>query len=244
MFGVTKLLAAGALVAGLLLPAPAMAAFEALTRVDLNLRIGPGTTYGVIDVIPAGYPVIVIGCLEEYYWCDVDFDGLRGWVAGRYLVQPGTAVYLPQWAPAIGLPIVSFSFNIYHDRHYRGRPWHRQRAGHWRGHRQVQRTRQRPQATEQRRQRPQATQPRRQRPQATEQRRRSPQATEQRRRSPQATEQRRQRPQATEQRRQSPQATEQRRQQATGQRQERPRALQQRRGSEDEERRPRRRGRN
>jgi uncharacterized protein YraI len=241
MFGVTKLLAAGALVAGLLLPAPAMAAFEALTRVDLNLRIGPGTTYGVIDVIPAGYPVIVLGCLEEYYWCDVDFDGLRGWVAGRYLVHPGTAVYLPQWAPAIGLPIVSFSFNIYHDRHYRGRPWHRQRAGHWRGHRQVQRTRQRPQATEERRQRPRATRER-QRPQATRERQR-PQATRERQR-PQATRER-QRPQATRER-QRPQATRERRQrlQATEQRRERPRALQQRRGSEDEEPRPRRRNRN
>jgi uncharacterized protein YraI len=133
MLSRNKLLAIGALIVGLLLPAQAMAAYEAYTRVDLNLRVGPSTSYGVIDVIPAGYPVLVLGCLDDISWCDVDFEGLRGWVSARYLVQPGTAIYLPQLAPRIGLPIIGFSFYSYHDRHYRDRPWHRQRYGRWRG---------------------------------------------------------------------------------------------------------------
>lgn len=136
-----KLLAVGAICAGLLLPVQAMAAYIAHTRVDLNLRVGPGGGYGIIDVIPAGTPVEVIGCLHGYEWCDVDWDGLRGWVAAYYLVQPGTAVYLPQWAPVVGLPVVAFSFTVYHDRHYRGRPWHRHRhwAGKWRDRRDARR---------------------------------------------------------------------------------------------------------
>jgi uncharacterized protein YraI len=160
MIGRSKVLAMGVLIAGLMVPAQAKAAFEANTLVDLNLRIGPATTYGVIDVIPAGYPVTVIGCLSEVNWCDVDFEGLRGWVAARYLVRPGTTVYLPQWAPQ-GLPIVSFSFGVYHDRHYRDRPWHRQRTGRWQGRQEVHT----PRST-----RPSYTSPRTQRPSRAERR--------------------------------------------------------------------------
>jgi uncharacterized protein YraI len=129
-----KLLAMAALIMGFLLPAQAMAAYEAYTRVDLNLRVGPDITYGVIDVIPYGEPVLVIGCLDDYFWCDVEWLGLRGWVAAEYLVQPGTSVYLPRIAPQIGLPIVVFSFNTYHDRYYRDRPWYKHRHGRWEGH--------------------------------------------------------------------------------------------------------------
>jgi uncharacterized protein YraI len=132
MFG-KRLLAVGAVIAAFMLPAQAMA-YEAYTRVDLNLRVGPDTTYGVIDVIPWGDPVEVMGCLQDFAWCDVEWYGLRGWVAATYLVQPeNPMVYLPQFAPRVGLPIVSFSFVTYHDRYYRDRPWYRERRGSWRG---------------------------------------------------------------------------------------------------------------
>ena len=157
-----KLLAVAVLIAGLLLPAQAMAAYEAYTRADLNLRVGPGTTYGVIDVIPYGEPVVVLGCLEDWYWCDVEWFGLRGWVAAQYLVEPGTSVYLPQFAPRVGLPIIGFSFYTYHDRHYRDRPWYKQRSGRWRGRdwRRDRRDGDRPR-TERRRDRRDADRPRR-----------------------------------------------------------------------------------
>ncbi|HUE45164.1 MAG TPA: SH3 domain-containing protein [Aestuariivirgaceae bacterium] len=129
-----RILAVGAVIAGVMLPAQAMA-YEAYTRVDLNLRVGPDTTYGIIDVIPWGDPVEVLGCLELFAWCDVEWYGLRGWVAATYLVQPDNpTVYLPQFAPRIGLPIVTFSFVTYHDRYYRDRPWYRERYGRWEGH--------------------------------------------------------------------------------------------------------------
>jgi uncharacterized protein YraI len=129
------LLVVGTVVAGLLLPAQAMAQYGAYTRADLNLRVGPGTNYGVIDVIPRGHPVDVLGCLADYNWCDIEWDGLRGWVSASYLVQPGTQAYLPQVGPRIGLPIITFSFGTYHDRYYRDRPWYRERTGRWQGRR-------------------------------------------------------------------------------------------------------------
>jgi uncharacterized protein YraI len=133
MFARKSLLAVAAVIAGLLLPAPAMAQYEAYTRVDLNLRVGPGTGYGVIDVIPYGDPVHVLGCLNGVEWCDVEWYGLRGWVAAYYLVQPGTSVYLPQVYAQIGVPIIVFSFDSYHDRYYRDRPWYKKRVGIWQG---------------------------------------------------------------------------------------------------------------
>jgi len=133
MIGGRKILAVGALLAGLLLPAQAMAAYEAWTRADLNLRVGPDTSYGVIDVIPYGEPVAVIGCLDGIEWCDVEWYGLRGWVSAYYLAQPGTSLYLPQVYTRIGLPIIVFSFDSYHDRHYHDRPWYKKRYGRWHG---------------------------------------------------------------------------------------------------------------
>ncbi len=132
MFARKSWLAVATVIAGLLLPAQAMA-YEAYTRVDLNLRVGPDTGYGVIDVIPYGDPVHVLGCLNGVEWCDVEWYGLRGWVAAYYLVQPGTLVYLPQVYAHVGVPIIVFSFDSYHDRYYRDRPWYKKRAGVWRG---------------------------------------------------------------------------------------------------------------
>jgi uncharacterized protein YraI len=231
MLSARKLLAVGALVAGTLLPAQAMAAVVAHPTVDLNVRIGPSVSYGVIAVAPAWHPVTVFGCLDDITWCDIDFAGLRGWVSARYLVQPGTAVYLPQWAPRVGLPIVSFSFHVYHDRHYRGRPWHRQRAGRWTG-RQEAHTRRSRQTQQQTRQAPRRQQTEQQAPQR-QTTRRAPRRQQTEQRTPR-------RPQATQiQRRQ--QATQgQRSSRALQQQQRGPRAERQGRGRGEDRRKRRR----
>jgi uncharacterized protein YraI len=210
MLGRKTLFAVAAVIAGLLLPAQAMAAYEAYTRADLNLRVGPSTSYGVIDVIPHGEPVLVLGCLAEYEWCDVEWYGLRGWVSARYLVQPGTTVYLPQIAPRIGLPIISFSFGAYHDRYYRDRPWYRQRSGRWRGRDwRRDRPRERPR-TEQREERRETERPRQR--QETQRPRQQLQQTEQPRRQRQETQRPRQQPQQAEQPRQGERTQRSRRQ--------------------------------
>ena len=50
---------------------------------DLNLRSGPGTRYGVIDTMPAGAYVNVIGCGGS--WCRVDWHGRVGYASSSYL---------------------------------------------------------------------------------------------------------------------------------------------------------------
>ena len=120
----------------LLTAAPAAAETEGFPTTDVNLRAGPDTAYPVIDLIPAGDPVTIIGCLSDWSWCDVAWYGIRGWVAADYIetVYESERVYLPAYATLIALPVITFEFNTYwdsyyHDR-YHERPWYRDRD-HW-----------------------------------------------------------------------------------------------------------------
>lgn len=123
------LLAGAALTASLALPSVAAAATTGYVTVDLNLRAGPSTAYPVVTTMYAGAPVTVYGCLSDWGWCDVSWEGWRGWASGTYLdiLYQSEPVYLPTYAPRIGLPIITFEFATYWDRHYHGRPWYRER---------------------------------------------------------------------------------------------------------------------
>ena len=121
-------LAGAALLASLALPGIATAA-EGYATADVNLRTGPGTAYPVATTIYSGAPVTIYGCISDWAWCDTSWDGWRGWVAGNYLqvIYESQPVYLPTYAPRVGLPVISFEFATYWDTHYRSRPWYRER---------------------------------------------------------------------------------------------------------------------
>lgn len=61
----------------------------ARTNDALNLRSGPGTSYDVITVIPAGSSVTITGGADSDF-VPVDFDGMSGWVAQQYLSAGGS----------------------------------------------------------------------------------------------------------------------------------------------------------
>jgi hypothetical protein len=50
----------------------------AVTHSNVNLRNGPGTTYAVVTLIPAGSSVDVNDCKNE--WCHVAFHGQDGYI--------------------------------------------------------------------------------------------------------------------------------------------------------------------
>ncbi|MGH6725424.1 MAG: SH3 domain-containing protein [Pseudolabrys sp.] len=77
---------AGAL---LLLSAGVAAAAPATVTNDLNLRSGPGTGYGVIDTLPAGSSVDVLGCNGS--WCRVATAEGTGFASGNFLDMDGGA---------------------------------------------------------------------------------------------------------------------------------------------------------
>ncbi|WP_159347544.1 SH3 domain-containing protein [Roseomonas harenae] len=118
--------AAAALLLALSNPASAAPGFA---TGNVNLRAGPGTNYPQVTVVPAGAPVEIIGCLGGYSWCDVGFGQVRGWVSANYLqyLYENRRVPLPEYAPRVGLPVVTFSFGDYWGSHYRGRSWYADR---------------------------------------------------------------------------------------------------------------------
>ena len=118
-----------AVVGGFALPATADAAARAIATADVNLRAGPSTRYPAVDVVGGGDRVRVYGCLENRSWCDVGYDGQRGWMSSNYLAYAGgPRRYTAERAiRAIEAPVISFSIGGYWDDHYRARRFYRER---------------------------------------------------------------------------------------------------------------------
>ena len=127
----------------LAIPAAASAQ-SAFTTKDSNLRAGPSRDYPLVAQLPAGAPVSVAGCLNDWSWCDVILpSGDRGWIYAGHLDYPyeGGQVEVLTGGVYLGLPVVTFSIGPYWDNYYRGRPWYGRRsywaarppAPHWRG---------------------------------------------------------------------------------------------------------------
>ena len=75
----TAVICAAALV---FMPAAASAA-PAEATAHVNVRSGPGTSYGVVDVLNPGEDVDVLGCRSG--WCYVEHSGPDGYVSSNYL---------------------------------------------------------------------------------------------------------------------------------------------------------------
>jgi uncharacterized protein YraI len=52
---------------------------------EVNVRRGPGTSYGVVDQLYRGESVDVRGC--EDGWCRITHSGPDGWVSASYLAR-------------------------------------------------------------------------------------------------------------------------------------------------------------
>lgn len=108
----------------------AQAAAPGYTTADVNIRTGPDVDFPSIDVIPEGDDIDVVGCLRDESWCDVAWDGARGWVYSEYLAfdHRGETVLLPDIGPSVlSIPLIAFAAANYWDRHYIGRPWYKDR---------------------------------------------------------------------------------------------------------------------
>ena len=71
------------------------AAAPAVVLDYLNLRVGPGYGYGIIEVIPSGWIVDAGACGDG--WCQVNVDGFAGYVDANYLgiARPPVIAYGP-----------------------------------------------------------------------------------------------------------------------------------------------------
>ena len=115
--------------AAFLAPASAFAA-GGYTTANVNLRAGPGTDFYAVDVVPSYQPITIHGCLETAPWCDVSYDGLRGWLSSSYISfdYKGRRTTLSSgYYRQLSIPFVTFELGNYWDRHYHGRKFYRDR---------------------------------------------------------------------------------------------------------------------
>ena len=82
---------------------PAANAAPGTVTTNVNVRSGPGTSYGVVDTVRRGEQVDVQRC--DGSWCYIAKPGPDGWVSSSYLSSGGRPVNSAQ-------PGVSFGFQI------------------------------------------------------------------------------------------------------------------------------------
>uniref|UniRef100_UPI0035B3C7A5 SH3 domain-containing protein n=1 Tax=Zoogloea sp. TaxID=49181 RepID=UPI0035B3C7A5 len=113
--------------AGALLLPLGVAAQQVFVNGPVQLYAGPAPGYPAIATLYPGAELSVVGCLADWQWCDVLLpDGLRGWVFAPNLSYAwmGNALPVPQYGPAIGIPLIGFAVGDYWGRHYRHQPWY------------------------------------------------------------------------------------------------------------------------
>lgn len=102
---------------------------DGYVMVNLNMRAAPAADYPLITTLRAGSAISVLGCIEDYEWCDVSADGERGWVSGDYIEYDyqDRRVPLYGYGAQFGVPIISFVIGDYWGSHYNHRPFYRHR---------------------------------------------------------------------------------------------------------------------
>lgn len=111
---------------------------NAITTDVASVRAGPDDSYPEVTQLDAASPVEVMGCLDDWSWCDVTFDGNRGWLYSPDITYEYQGGYVPfyTYAPAFSVPVISFTVDTYWGSYYHDRPWYRDRE-QW-SHREIQ----------------------------------------------------------------------------------------------------------
>ncbi|MBV7380779.1 DUF1236 domain-containing protein [Maritimibacter dapengensis] len=65
---------------------------SATVTTDLNMRMGPGPGFKIVQVLPADTQVDLNGCIPADGWCKVTANGSTGWAYSPYLAVDQTPV--------------------------------------------------------------------------------------------------------------------------------------------------------
>ena len=110
---IAPLVAVGALFA------TAASAETGYTINTFHIFTAPGHDAARIETVPAHARVHIFGCLQHRDWCEVAWNGARGWMDSN-----GLEVWdrgRPVRASDIDMPIVTFRANVYDQRPYQRR---------------------------------------------------------------------------------------------------------------------------
>ena len=66
----------------------------------INIRMGPGTGYGIVGQLRQGQSLTVTGVVEDASWWRVDFGGATAWVASRVATAIGDTQFVPVVPPS------------------------------------------------------------------------------------------------------------------------------------------------
>ena len=84
---INRLVMTAALVAaGMLISTVGAFAVEAAAKSAVNVRTGPGTSFGIVDQLTAGEVVNVTECAPSNF-CFVEHNGPDGWVSANFLTS-------------------------------------------------------------------------------------------------------------------------------------------------------------
>jgi uncharacterized protein YraI len=102
---------------------------NAETSQPASVRAGPDGSYPEVAQLDADTPIQVMGCVDDWSWCDVAFGGNRGWLYSPDITYQYQGGYVPlySYGPGLGVPVVSFSVDTYWGSHYHDRPWYGER---------------------------------------------------------------------------------------------------------------------
>ncbi|MCW5697786.1 MAG: peptidase inhibitor family I36 protein [Bauldia sp.] len=89
-------------------PVQAGAQVTAVTTADLNVRSGPGTSYGVLFVAPRGATVTIQGCNPPITWCSILYGGRAGWASASFLRSTQNQQPIPNAGAQLGIAIFNF----------------------------------------------------------------------------------------------------------------------------------------
>jgi uncharacterized protein YraI len=109
--------------------APA-AGTPAVINASVTVRAGPARSFPAVTWLLGGTRVTLLGCLDNWRWCDVVAGRDRGWVYASYLTvsSEGRSKRVRQGGPDLGLPEVTFAVGPYWDEHFSDRPWYSRKA--------------------------------------------------------------------------------------------------------------------
>src|ERR1700761_1470226 len=113
----------------LLIGSAAAMAQNAMTTDGADLYAGPDNSYPVVAQLDPNTPIQVNGCLDDWSWCDVAVQDNHGWMYSPDITYQYQGGYVPlyNYAPSLGVPVLSFSIDSYWGSHYHDRPWYSQR---------------------------------------------------------------------------------------------------------------------